>query len=105
MICLIYKFKTSLKSNVNMRFERFVQNTTHSLILIINHVTNENKNNDNNDQANSKFISNNNYYFDLIWWITKTLHELHLKHFKLKFNIYTYTYILNNLKSQKIYIS
>lgn len=46
MICLIYKFKTSLKSNVNMRFERFVQNTTHSLILIINHVTNENKNND-----------------------------------------------------------
>lgn len=49
-----------------MRFERFVQNTTHSLILIINHVTNENKNNDNNDQANSKFISSNNYYFDLI---------------------------------------
>lgn len=45
MICLIYKFKTSLKSNVNMRFERFVQNTTHSLILIINNVTNENKNN------------------------------------------------------------
>lgn len=43
MICLIYKFKTSLKSNVNMRFERFVQNTTHSLILIINHVTNEKK--------------------------------------------------------------
>lgn len=58
-----------------------------------------------NDQANSKFISSNNYYFDLIWWITKTLHELYLKHFKLKFNIYTYTYILDNLKSQKIYIS
>lgn len=50
-----------------------------------------------------KFLSSNNYYFDLILWITKTLHELHLKHFKLKFNIYTY--ILDNLKSQKIYIS